>query len=87
MACVASGLSTGGEPTVPLRSKSGSIGSMESEFDPYARLASLLWILKPVDVIRLAEVAEGLAEERLATFLGSAGPEPSQATLRPQNRS
>ena len=40
-----------------------------------------------VDVMRLAEVADGLAEERLVTFLGSATPEPGQATQRPQNRS
>ena len=60
---------------------------MDGFTDPYARLASLLWILKPEDVIRLAEVADALAEERIAMFLGSVAPEPGQATQRPQNRS
>lgn len=60
---------------------------MDASVDPYARLATLLWILKPADVARLVEVADGLAEQRLVAFLGSAGSGPGQATPRPQNRS
>ena len=60
---------------------------MKSSPDPYARLASLLWILKPADVARLVEVADGLAEQRLVAFLASAGSKPGQATLRAQERS
>lgn len=56
---------------------------MRSSPDPYARLASLLWILKPADVVRLVEVADGLAEERLVAFLGSAGPESCQSPRSP----
>ena len=55
--------------------------------DPYCRLATLLWILKPTDVARLVEVADGLAEQRLVAFLASAGSKPGQATLRAQERS
>ena len=57
---------------------------MKSSPDPYARLASLLWILKPADVARLAEVADRLVEERLVAFLGSAGSEPCQSPPSPQ---
>ena len=34
--------------------------------DPYNRLATLLWLLKPADVARLVAVADLLAERRLA---------------------
>ena len=60
---------------------------MKSSPDPYARLASLLWILKPADVARLVEVADGLAEKRLAEFLGSTGAGSSQSPPSPQKRS
>ena len=42
---------------------------MKSSTDPYARLASLLWLLKPTDVAYLADVADGLVEERLMDLL------------------
>ena len=56
---------------------------MKSSPDPYARLATLLWILKPADVARLVEVADGLAEKRLVAFLASAGSEPGQSPASP----
>jgi hypothetical protein len=33
--------------------------------DPYDRLATLLWLLKPVDVAQLVTVADLLADRRL----------------------
>ncbi len=60
---------------------------MDVTSDPYARLASLLWLLKPDDVARLVGLAEKLADARLAGFLAGSQPEPGQATQRPQNRS
>ena len=33
--------------------------------DPYDRLATLLWLLKPADVARLVAIADLLAERRL----------------------
>ena len=56
---------------------------MKSSTDPYARLASLLWILKPADVARLVEVADRLAEERLIVFLGADGSESCQSPPSP----
>jgi hypothetical protein len=56
---------------------------MKSPTDPYARLASLLWILKPSDVARLVQVADELAEERLVVFLGAAGSESCQSPPSP----
>lgn len=60
---------------------------METCTDPYARLATLLWILKPTDVARLVEAADELAEQRLAAFLGSAGSESSQSPPSARKRS
>ena len=60
---------------------------MDPSGDPYARPATLLWILEPADVLRLAETADELAEQRLAAFLGSDGSESSQSPPSPQNRS
>ena len=42
---------------------------MSASPDPYAQLATLLWILQPADVARLVEVADELADERLIAFL------------------
>ena len=39
--------------------------------DPYARLATLLWLLKPEDVSRLVGLAEMLADARLADFISN----------------
>lgn len=58
---------------------------MDTSVDPYARLATLLWILKPADVARLVEVADALVEERLVAFLGSAGTESCQLPPGPEN--
>jgi hypothetical protein len=55
--------------------------------DPYARLATLLWVLRPEDVSQLVLLADERAEVRLAGFLAGSQPEPCQATQRPQNRS
>lgn len=59
------------------------IGSQE--YDPYDRLAMLLWLLKPTDVGRLADVANQLAEDRLAKFLDEERSD--QSPPSPQNRS
>ncbi len=48
--------------------------------DPYARLANLLWILRPEDVARLVVLAEDLSDARLADFLAGEGAGPGQAT-------
>ena len=56
---------------------------MDASVDPYARLATLLWILKPADVARLVVVADGLAEERLVAFLESSGSESCQSPPSP----
>ncbi len=61
--------------------------SMSAYTDPYARLATLLWLLKPDDVARLVGLAEKVADARLADFLVEGGAGPGQATQRPQNRS
>jgi hypothetical protein len=42
--------------------------------DPYDRLATLLWLLKPSDVAELAAVADFLAELRLATLEDGVAP-------------
>jgi hypothetical protein len=55
--------------------------------DPYARLATILWLLKPEDVAQLVLLGDELAEVRLAEFAAVGEPEPGQATQRPQNRS
>jgi hypothetical protein len=60
---------------------------METQCDPYAQLATLLWLLKPEDVTQLVLLADELADDRLADFLAGGGAGPSQATQRPQNRS
>ena len=60
---------------------------MDTSTDPYARLATLLWILKPADVARLVDVADGLAEQRLVAFLGSAGSQSGQSPPGPQKSS
>jgi len=36
--------------------------------DPYDRLATLMWLLRPVDVARLVTIADLLAERRLRAF-------------------
>jgi hypothetical protein len=36
--------------------------------DPYERLATLMWLLKPADVARLVAVADLLAETRIAAL-------------------
>ena len=41
---------------------------MDRYCDPYDRLATLLWLLKPADVARLVAVADLLAERRLAAL-------------------
>lgn len=41
---------------------------MERYEDPYDRLATLLWLLKPEDVAKLVAVADLLAEMRLTTL-------------------
>lgn len=40
--------------------------------DPYERLATLMWLLRPVDVERLVEVADRLADARIAALSGDA---------------
>lgn len=59
------------------------IGSQED--DPYDRLAMLLWLLKPTDVARLADVADELVEERLVKFLDEE--RSGQSPPSPKNRS
>ena len=44
------------------------IRRMERDDDPYDRLATLLWLLKPADVARLVVVADLLVEMRLAAL-------------------
>ena len=39
---------------------------MDRYGDPYDRLATLMWLLRPVDVARLVEVADRLADDRIA---------------------
>ena len=58
---------------------------MKSSTDPYARLASLLWLLKPTDVARLADVANELVDDRLVKFLDEE--RSGQSPPSPQNRS
>jgi hypothetical protein len=40
--------------------------------DPYERLANLLWLLRPVDVVELVVHADRLAEQRIASLYGIA---------------
>ena len=44
------------------------IRRMDHDDDPYDRLATLLWLLKPADVARLVVVADLLVEMRLAAL-------------------
>lgn len=60
---------------------------METQCDPYDRLATLLWLLKPDDVYRLVGLAEKLADARLADFLAGGEAGPCQAAQGPENRS
>ena len=46
---------------------------MDRYGDPYDRLATLLWLLKPADVARLVAVADRLAELRLADLQAPPG--------------
>ena len=64
-----------------------TLWAVHTPADPYARLATLLWMLKPEDVTQLVLLADELAEARLVDFLTGGGPDLGQATLRPQNRS
>lgn len=57
---------------------------MNPDADPYARLATLLWLLKPEDVCQLAGLAEKLADARLASFVGGGDTAPSQSPPSPQ---
>lgn len=57
----------------------GDSRRMNAYQDPYARLATVLWLLKPADVARLVRLADALAETRLAGFLDEAVSNPKQA--------
>ena len=46
---------------------------MDRYCDPYDRLATLLWLLKPADVARLVAVADVLVELRLADLQAPPG--------------
>ena len=41
---------------------------MDRDDDVYARLATLLWLMKPADVARLVAVADLLVEMRIAAI-------------------
>ena len=43
--------------------------SMDRYGDPYDRLATLMWLLRPADVAELAALADRLADRRISALL------------------